>query len=47
MGDNGNVFAIIVLVGIIAVIVGGWLIFPAVTHYMQHQDCVAVGRTNC
>jgi hypothetical protein len=47
MGDKGDVFAIIVLVFIIAILVGGWFAFPAVTHFMQQQDCVAVGRTNC
>ena len=47
MGDNGNVFAIIVLVVVAVIIVGGWLAFPAITHFMQNQDCIASGHTNC
>jgi hypothetical protein len=47
MGDNGNLFAIIVLVVAAAIIVGGWLAFPAVTHFMQSQDCIATGHMNC
>ncbi len=47
MGDNGNVFAIIVLVVVLALIVGGWLAFPTITHFMQYQDCIAAGHMNC
>ncbi len=47
MGDNGNVFAVIVLVVVVVIIVGGWLAFPRITHFMQGQDCIATGHTNC
>jgi hypothetical protein len=47
MGENGNIFAVVVLVVLAAVMVGGWFAFPSVMHFMQRQDCVAVGRTNC
>ena len=47
MGDNGNIFAIIVLVVVVAIILGGWLAFPSITHFIQNQDCVATGHTNC
>ncbi|WP_158802656.1 MULTISPECIES: hypothetical protein [unclassified Acidisoma] len=45
--DNGNKAALAVLVGIMLVILGIWLAFPALTRYTQRQDCIAVGRTNC
>jgi hypothetical protein len=47
MGDNGNVFAVIVLVVVAAIIVVGWLAFPTINHFVQNQDCIAVGHTNC
>jgi hypothetical protein len=47
MGDNGNLLAIIVLVVVALIILGGWLAFPTLTHFMQQQDCVASGRINC
>jgi hypothetical protein len=47
MGDNGNVFAVIVLVVVAALLVGGWLAFPTITHFMQNQECIAGGHTNC
>lgn len=47
MGENGNLFAIIVLVVVTLVLLGGWLAFPTLAHFMQRQDCVASGRMNC
>jgi hypothetical protein len=47
MGDNGNIFAVIVLVVVAAIILGGWLAFPSINHYMQNQNCIASGHTNC
>ena len=47
MGDNGNIFAIIVLVVVVVIIVGGWPAFPEINHFMQNQDCIASGHTNC
>ena len=47
MDDRGNIFAIIVLVVVMAIIVGGWLAFPTITHFMQNQNCIAAGHTNC
>jgi hypothetical protein len=47
MGDNGNIFAVIVLAVVVAIIIGGWLAFPAITHFMQNQNCIATGHTNC
>lgn len=47
MGDNGNVFAVIVLVVVAAIIVGIWLAFPTIIHFMQGQDCIASGHMNC
>lgn len=47
MGENGNLFAVIVLVIVALVLLGGWFAFPAITHFMQRQDCVATGNMNC
>ena len=47
MGDNGNSLALIVLVIIAVIILGGWLAFPTISHFMQNQDCVAAGHMNC
>jgi hypothetical protein len=36
-----------VLAIVAVVIFVGWLAFPAITHFMQNQDCVAAGHINC
>jgi len=47
MGDNGNILGLIVLAIAAVILVGGWLAFPAISHFMQNQDCVAAGHMNC
>jgi hypothetical protein len=47
MGDHGNIMALIVLAIVAVVILGGWLAFPTIAHFMQNQDCVAAGHINC
>lgn len=47
MKDHGNIMALVVLVIVAVIILGGWLAFPAIVHFMQNQDCVAAGHTNC
>ncbi|GAB0113814.1 hypothetical protein [Acidisoma sp. C75] len=47
MGERGTIVALILLVAIALVMVGGWLLFPTLTHFMQRQDCIATGRVNC
>jgi predicted negative regulator of RcsB-dependent stress response len=47
MGERGNIVALILLVLIALVMLGGWYLFPYVAHFMQQQDCIATGRVNC
>jgi hypothetical protein len=47
MGDNGNILGLIVLAILAVILVGGWLAFPTISHFMQNQDCVATGHMNC
>ncbi len=37
----------LVLVVLAAGLFAGWLLFPRLLAYMQRQDCVASGHTNC
>lgn len=38
---------LIVLAAIVAVLLSGWLLFPAIQAFVFNQDCTASGRTNC
>jgi hypothetical protein len=37
----------LVLVGLVAAGLLVWWLFPVFQGWVAHQDCVAVGRTNC
>jgi hypothetical protein len=52
MADDDNtgrwdVLPVLVLVGVLAVALLGWWLYPKLQHYMAEQDCIATGRTNC
>ncbi len=44
---SANLFAIITLIAVLAIALGGWWLFPKLQAYLAFQDCVASGRTNC
>jgi hypothetical protein len=46
-GHRFDVVPVLVLVGLVAIVLLGWWLYPKVQHYMAQQDCIAVGHTNC
>jgi hypothetical protein len=38
---------VLVLGGVAALMLMAWWLFPIFQGWMAHQDCVALGRTNC
>ena len=38
---------VVMLALLVAVMLGGLWAFPHVQAYIRHEDCVAVGRTDC
>ncbi len=42
-----DVLPMLVLVGVVAVMLLGWWLYPKLQRYMSEQDCIATGRTNC
>ncbi len=40
-------FPLLVLGALVALGLVVWLLFPVVQGWIAHQDCIAVGRTNC
>jgi flagellar basal body-associated protein FliL len=42
-----DLLPIIILLAIVAVVVGGIWLFPYFQSVAEHQNCVAVGRTDC
>lgn len=44
---DGWVLPAIAMAVVLAVLLGGWLLFPRVQAYLGRQDCIATGRTNC
>lgn len=42
-----DLLSVLLLVVLIAALAGGYWLFPRFQNYMNNQDCVAAGRTNC
>ena len=42
-----DLLPVIAFIVAVAVLVGGWFLFPKVHAWISTQDCVASGRTNC
>ncbi len=42
-----DVVPALVLVGLVALMLLGWWLYPKLQSYMAEQDCIATGRTNC
>jgi hypothetical protein len=45
--DLSSLFPALVLAGLLALLVGGWWLFPRLHAYVAMQDCFASGRTDC
>jgi apolipoprotein N-acyltransferase len=44
---GGNLLPTLVLVVLVALLAGGYFLFPRVAAYMSRQDCIATGHVNC
>jgi hypothetical protein len=42
-----DVIPALVLGLVVLVILGGWLSFPLLSHFLQKQDCIAAGYMQC
>lgn len=40
-------FPVLVLALIVAVLLGGWWLFPRFQNWVARNDCIAAGRTDC
>lgn len=44
---NGGLLTLAAFVIVLVLLVGGFLLFPRLQHFIGVQDCVASGRTDC
>ena len=44
---QSHLFPILVLGGLVVAGLLAWWLFPVFQGWVAHQDCVALGRTNC
>ena len=44
---QSHLFPILVLAGFVMAGLLAWWLFPVFQGWVAHQDCVALGRTNC
>ncbi|WP_216851019.1 hypothetical protein [Acidisphaera sp. L21] len=45
--DQSRLLPVLLLAGLLALGLLAWWLFPLFQSWVAHQDCVALGRTNC